>query len=306
MSAQSGETFTWHFPNQESLIADQRSITGVDGINSHLYSALIHATELVSRESDAHCAIGGAYELPASLYSKPSSSLAPSLALSGPFDSQMNQPGRTLSMIHHAFRCQLCTTQESTEYYFAQSDSIWGRLISQPLPPGVYRSEELVDETRLPMDQWHHAGFETPITTHAMSWAGCIVLDLPEQAWAIILAMGHEESRVGPHRIRSLLSQLEQPLTHKLSQAMSLDNHQGRNASHKPNTVDMLRKLSKTERSVLEHLLEANRTEREVANTLHRSPHTIHVHVKSIYRKLNVSSRRELIDTMRYVMTPTV
>ncbi|MFP4144393.1 MAG: helix-turn-helix transcriptional regulator [Phycisphaeraceae bacterium] len=58
---------------------------------------------------------------------------------------------------------------------------------------------------------------------------------------------------------------------------------------------ELVDRLSQTERQVLSHLL-AKLTEREVAERLDRSPHTVHVHVKSIYRKLNVTSRRELLN----------
>ncbi|MFW5682852.1 MAG: helix-turn-helix domain-containing protein, partial [Phycisphaeraceae bacterium] len=44
--------------------------------------------------------------------------------------------------------------------------------------------------------------------------------------------------------------------------------------------------LSRTEEAVLAELLDGKPTEKEVAQRLHRSHHTIHVHVKNIYRKL--------------------
>jgi len=51
--------------------------------------------------------------------------------------------------------------------------------------------------------------------------------------------------------------------------------------------------LSDTERQVL-HYLEEGWTEPQIAEALGRSRHTVHVHVKSIYRKLNVRSKRQL------------
>jgi len=56
-----------------------------------------------------------------------------------------------------------------------------------------------------------------------------------------------------------------------------------------------LAKLSRTERDVL-HALVRRLTEKQIAEHMHRSPHTIHVHVKSIYRKLDVNSRMQLIS----------
>ena len=59
-------------------------------------------------------------------------------------------------------------------------------------------------------------------------------------------------------------------------------------------TEDLLKRLSKTERRILERL-KLWETEREVALAVGRSPHTVHVHVKSIYRKLMVTNRRQLL-----------
>ena len=52
--------------------------------------------------------------------------------------------------------------------------------------------------------------------------------------------------------------------------------------------------LSKAERRVLEPLLDGV-GEKEVAARLHLSQYTVHDHIKSIYRKLKVSSRPELL-----------
>ncbi|MEX0886519.1 MAG: helix-turn-helix transcriptional regulator [Phycisphaeraceae bacterium] len=65
-----------------------------------------------------------------------------------------------------------------------------------------------------------------------------------------------------------------------------------------PTTLEeMLARLSATEREVLRYLRE-ERTEASVAACMHRSRHTVHVHVKSIYRKLSVNSRSELIERL--------
>lgn len=52
--------------------------------------------------------------------------------------------------------------------------------------------------------------------------------------------------------------------------------------------------LSPREQVVLE-LLTLGRSVREIAEELHRSPHTVHDHVKALHRKLNASSRGELV-----------
>jgi len=53
--------------------------------------------------------------------------------------------------------------------------------------------------------------------------------------------------------------------------------------------------LSKTERRVYD-LLMKRMTERQVAEHLERSPNTIHVHVRNIYRKIGVRSRLQLYN----------
>ena len=58
-------------------------------------------------------------------------------------------------------------------------------------------------------------------------------------------------------------------------------------------TPIFVRPLSPMESKVLE-LLRAGCTERAIAERLGRSPNTIHVHVRNIYRKLFVGSRAEL------------
>jgi DNA-binding CsgD family transcriptional regulator len=63
---------------------------------------------------------------------------------------------------------------------------------------------------------------------------------------------------------------------------------------------DLLDRLSCTEHRVLQRL-RLHETERQAAEVLGRSPNTIHVHVKSIYRKLRVTSRRQLLSMLECV-----
>jgi DNA-binding CsgD family transcriptional regulator len=60
---------------------------------------------------------------------------------------------------------------------------------------------------------------------------------------------------------------------------------------------DPCERLSKKEQQVLSHL-RRGMTEGQVAEQLDRSRHTVHVHVKSIYRKLGVFSRQELMQKL--------
>ena len=60
---------------------------------------------------------------------------------------------------------------------------------------------------------------------------------------------------------------------------------------------DLLGRLSATELRVLQRL-QLYETERQAAVALGRSPNTIHVHVKSIYRKMMVTSRKQLLGLL--------
>lgn len=59
-------------------------------------------------------------------------------------------------------------------------------------------------------------------------------------------------------------------------------------------TSRRVRELSPRDRRTLEHLL-AGESEKQIAARIGRSPHTVHTHVKRIYRRLGVSSRAELL-----------
>ncbi|MGH8247616.1 MAG: FHA domain-containing protein [Gammaproteobacteria bacterium] len=58
--------------------------------------------------------------------------------------------------------------------------------------------------------------------------------------------------------------------------------------------ADVMAKLTEAQTEVLEQLLRG-REESRIARVLHRSRHTIHTHVKAIYRHFGVHSRLELI-----------
>jgi DNA-binding CsgD family transcriptional regulator len=52
--------------------------------------------------------------------------------------------------------------------------------------------------------------------------------------------------------------------------------------------------LTAAQQEIANHLLQG-RTETEIALLLHKSPHTIHTHLKAIFQRLGVHSRAELI-----------
>ncbi len=55
-----------------------------------------------------------------------------------------------------------------------------------------------------------------------------------------------------------------------------------------------LASLSKRELEIFSHLL-SDKTQGEIAQELFISPSSVHFHCKNIYRKLNVSSRKQIL-----------
>ena len=61
-----------------------------------------------------------------------------------------------------------------------------------------------------------------------------------------------------------------------------------------PETSNPMNRITQREQLILEQLA-LGKTVKQIAASLSRSPHTVHDHVKSLHRKLNASSRGELI-----------
>ncbi|MEX0654352.1 MAG: LuxR C-terminal-related transcriptional regulator [Phycisphaeraceae bacterium] len=129
-----------------------------------------------------------------------------------------------------------------------------------------------------------------PAPLHALcrlADAFALSVTVEERCWAALLALRHPRRRpfvaVEREAVLARRGAIRNALWHGL--------HAHRPA--RPATRDLLARLSQTERQVLDRLRH-NATERQVAQQLGRSPHTVHVHVKNIYRKLAVRSRRQL------------
>jgi len=88
-------------------------------------------------------------------------------------------------------------------------------------------------------------------------------------------------SEVDRHRFESLFTVGKLPISGEEGPATRKNGYQA--------------SLTPTERKVLT-LLHKGFTERAISQELHRSPNTIHVHVRNIYRKFLVNSRAELIE----------
>lgn len=132
--------------------------------------------------------------------------------------------------------------------------------------------------------------------------AACVPLNLNGTVWAVAAFLRCEKQphftdaeldtleRMRPAMTRALRQGFDRELSRKHPTAAEVVG-----AGHPMGTHELIQRLSQTERAVL-HLLRAQLTERQIAERMGRSRHTVHVHVKSIYRKLGVRSRQQLID----------
>ena len=135
--------------------------------------------------------------------------------------------------------------------------------------------------------------------------AYCITFEVSGPAWGMIAYLRLAPNQPFKNRETQSLKQLKPALTrviqtgYKREIGIYLPHFNNRDGTHVTpshmTTANLLAKLSHTERLILKYL-RSDDTERQIAATIHRSPHTVHVHVKNIYRKLGVNSRRMLVS----------
>ncbi|QDU33300.1 Bacterial regulatory protein, luxR family [Poriferisphaera corsica] len=127
----------------------------------------------------------------------------------------------------------------------------------------------------------------------------CLNLDVNINTNILIVYLRCNDATPFTEQAISLLEQLKPNIARMLTfgAQRELLGHDS-DLPHAPNTpspLNQINKLSKTERIVFDHLRK-EMTEKEIAQVMSRSKHTIHVYVKNIYNKLNISSRRELLE----------
>jgi len=138
------------------------------------------------------------------------------------------------------------------------------------------------------------------VTLPAVRDAIGITGNLPGKAWYFVIFMRVADQRPFSDTDMHLLERMRPHITYTiefgcLAEAKLVERPRSLALTAFFRDGDKLNVLTRTEREVFDYLL-TDATEKQVASALHRSPHTIHVHVKNIYRKLNVNSRRQLID----------
>lgn len=134
-----------------------------------------------------------------------------------------------------------------------------------------------------------------------VSGALCLKLDIEDQMWCMaVLVRGAEHQPfhdVDVECVKGLVPAAGHIIRKGFIRQLQGAGPTGSSRVGPISANILLERLSKTEWGVLGKLLERN-TERQIAQSIGRSPHTIHVHVKSIYRKLMVSSRKQLLDML--------
>jgi DNA-binding CsgD family transcriptional regulator len=117
------------------------------------------------------------------------------------------------------------------------------------------------------------------------------------QVWAAMLFLRCEGNRPFDEASRQALARYQRPMRERFRLGYRVDlglgEVGGSGQDGETTAAAVYQHLSDTERQVL-HYLEEGWTEPQIAEALGRSRHTVHVHVKSIYRKLNVRSKRQL------------
>lgn len=173
----------------------------------------------------------------------------------------------------------------------ASPGSLFDFADKQALYDHAFRPRQLVDDAA-----YARLSLFKPIEAHTpVVDAYCITCPLANNAWCMFAFLRCGESRFFAPRETEMLLRLKPAILRLVRTQQQRRPRQG-NPGDAPETSDhtvLLAKLSQSERHILQLLL-AGHTERKIGADLHRSPHTIHVHVKNMYRKLNVNSRRQL------------
>ncbi|HAI10597.1 MAG TPA: hypothetical protein DCM28_02760 [Phycisphaerales bacterium] len=183
-----------------------------------------------------------------------------------------------------------------------QDESVFGLVQRKQLTDHVFRPREIMDEMTFARQRLYHP--IEPFTKVVDSI--CITVTQGTGLWTIFtfLRCGHEPYFTDEHF--QAAERYQPAIRNALMHNNQAPTRQAENAANKTPTnfysptmqvppSDLLAKLTRTERRVLE-MLRSNATEKKIADSMHRSPHTIHVHVKNIYRKLGIGSRKQLQD----------
>ncbi len=245
-------------------------------LESPLYGSLIHVVEVTGLAVQADIAAARIFELPSAIESTYVS----------------------------AARLNVSPAQELAIHDWPKDeDSLFEYVREQAISEGIFRPRELMDELA-----YSRCRFYRRIEACSrMVDSFCISVDLKDLTWCTLAFLRCNTSPVFDDQEIDTIERLKPAIARLILSGFQKE------AALRPNMLNrqddphgevfplpvQLAKLSKTERQVLNYL-RSNMTERQIANALNRSPHTVHVHVKSIYRKLDISSRKQLMDIFNH------
>ncbi len=141
----------------------------------------------------------------------------------------------------------------------------------------------------------------------------CLVLAFPiaEPVWCAIVLIRVGQSPLFTTQHLQGLEQVKPAVTHLIRsgcQRQGMMNalvakQDDEGSPPRLTSEQLISRLTRMECQVL-HYLRLGCTERQLSMEIHRSQHTVHVHVKNIYRKLNVSSRKQLMELFNDTSLP--
>lgn len=244
-------------------------------LESELLPMLVYATELMGRAAEADltagCVFGGPPHAPACHVS--------------------------------AARLGLCHEDEfSLDRWPEDEGGLFEYLREQGDRDRVFRPRQVMDE----LSYGRRRFYRRIEAFAAVSDAICLTASLPDHpgAWAAFAILRCDDSPPFSDSLLATLERLRPAVARLLKRGLvrqaqprgfELKHEAGQIITTPVSTGELLAKLSRTEMHVLNHLRQ-DMTERRIASEIGRSPHTVHVHVKNIYRKLGVTSRKDLLQ----------
>lgn len=193
--------------------------------------------------------------------------------------------------------------EESLLGWLDDEDSVFAYVQARGMRAAVFRPRDLMDE----LTYARHRLFRRLDAVATVHDCVCATFEVGPQAWCVLALVRTAESGAFGDDVVAFLDRMRPALGRVVGRGFEREmkprGHEMRVAGdqvvrHPVSTSELLAKLSRTELQVLNYL-RGDSTEREIASNLGRSPHTVHVHVKNIYRKLGVTSRKHLTTMFR-------
>lgn len=189
------------------------------------------------------------------------------------------------------------TEQKTIHAWPPAEDPLYDRVRRQNLLDQVFRPREVFS-----VAECNRSALFRPIAVHRpLIDALCLTFNVVDKAWGLMLHLRCGDCLPFADEEIETLGRFKQPIAllirNSYHRQFNTREPAGVSASrdaHRLSPEQAAAKLTRTEQQVLHHLLGSTATERQIAQAIHRSPHTVHVHVKNIYRKLGVNSRRLL------------